>query len=84
MSMTEERTVESYKNEIKEILTKVCDSFKNEQMYNYDLAEMYNEVKKELESIEGTNASIEEITNLYNMALKLLEENDENEKADSE
>ncbi|PGZ96927.1 hypothetical protein COE51_16275 [Bacillus pseudomycoides] len=68
MSVIEkEKTVESYKDEIKEILTKVRESFKNEQMYNYELLERYEEVEKDFKDIENNN-----IVEVYENVKQLL------------
>lgn len=55
----------NYKNEIRTILLKVKNTFKNENIYDYDLYESYCEIENDFKSIENGDVSEESLTKLY-------------------
>lgn len=65
-------SVVNYKNEIRTILSEVKNSFKNKNIYDYDLYELYCEIEKDFKSIENGNISEELLKKLHNRTLELL------------
>ncbi|PEJ99347.1 hypothetical protein [Bacillus wiedmannii] len=65
-------SIVNYQNEIGTILLEIGDSFKNKNIYNYDLYELYCEIEEEFKCIENTNAPEELFIKLHNRALELL------------
>lgn len=65
-------SVANYKNEIRTILSEVKNSFKNENVYDYDLYGLYCEIEKDFKSIENGNTSEELLIKLHNRTLELL------------
>ncbi|SCM13191.1 hypothetical protein [Bacillus wiedmannii] len=62
----------NYKNEIRTILSKAKNTFKDENIYDYDLYESYCEIESDFKSIENGYVSEESLTELYNRAKQLL------------
>lgn len=65
-------SVVDYKNEIRTNLSKVKNSFKNENIYDYELYELYCEIEKDFKSIENGNVHEESLIKLHNRTLELL------------
>ncbi|GMR65805.1 hypothetical protein [Bacillus sp. MN7755] len=65
-------SVVNYENEIRTILTEVKNSFKNKNIYDYDLYELYCEIEQDFKSIENGNISEELLIKLHNRTLELL------------
>lgn len=66
------QTEEFYKNEIRKILSEVKESFKGKQKNNYDLLELYEEVRLAFETIESEKESVHSVIDVYEMSKKLL------------
>ncbi|PGC18511.1 hypothetical protein COM08_15070 [Bacillus wiedmannii] len=65
-------SIVNYKNEIRTILSEVKNSFKNDNIYDYDLYELYCETEKDFTSIENGDISEELLIKLHNRTLELL------------
>ncbi|MGE1044104.1 hypothetical protein ACQKF0_29705 [Bacillus wiedmannii] len=65
-------SVVNYKNEIRTILSEVKNSFKNDNIYDYDLYEIYCEIEQDFKSVENGNTSEEVLIKLHDKALELL------------
>ncbi|MGE6504501.1 hypothetical protein ACQKF0_30160 [Bacillus wiedmannii] len=65
-------SVVNYENEIRTILAKVKNSFKNKNIYDYDLYELYCGIEEDFKSIENGNTSEELLIKLHNRSLELL------------
>ncbi|EEK75214.1 hypothetical protein bcere0007_3400 [Bacillus mycoides] len=66
------QTEEFYKNEIRKILSEVKESFKGKQKNNYDLLELYDEVRVDFETIESERESVHGVVDIYERAKQLL------------
>lgn len=66
------QTDDFYRSETRRILSEVKESFTNKQKNNYDLLELYDEIRVDFESIESGKESVHSVTDVYERAKQLL------------
>ncbi|PEP36638.1 hypothetical protein CN575_02385 [Bacillus wiedmannii] len=66
------QTDDFYRSEIRKKLSEVKESLTNKQKNNYDLLELYDEIRLDFELIESGKESVHTVTDVYEKAKQLL------------
>lgn len=66
------QTDDFYRSETRRILSEVKESLTSKQKNNYDLLELYDEIRVDFESIESGKESVHSVTDVYERAKQLL------------